>query len=90
MQASLIMVIDSLSKKIAETIFFEQEYLDIILLRNKVFDDFKCIWGPSIEKYDMCSKGHGSSEFQVVWHLEYQHCGLAAEWKNYASQRPLF
>ncbi|MDN5201339.1 DUF1330 domain-containing protein [Fulvivirgaceae bacterium BMA10] len=38
---SLVMIIDFPSKKIAETIFQEQEYLDIVPLREKVFKDFR-------------------------------------------------
>lgn len=42
----LYMVIDFPNKEVAETIFFEQEYLDIIPLRNKVFSDFKMYIAP--------------------------------------------
>lgn len=37
----LIMVIDFPSAEIAETIFFQPEYLSLIPLRDKVFSDFK-------------------------------------------------
>lgn len=40
------MVIDFPSKDIAETLFFDQEYLDIIPLRNKVFSVFKMYMAP--------------------------------------------
>jgi len=42
----LFMVIDFPSKEVAETIFFEQEYLDIIPLRDKIFKDFKMYIAP--------------------------------------------
>jgi uncharacterized protein (DUF1330 family) len=37
----LIMVIDFPTAEIAETLFFEQEYLDIIPLRDRIFADFR-------------------------------------------------
>ena len=37
----LIMVIDFPTQEIAETLFFEQEYLDIIPLRDRIFADFR-------------------------------------------------
>ena len=37
----LVMVIDFPNKKVAERIFFEQEYLDIIPLRDKIFRQFR-------------------------------------------------
>ncbi|MGI1679956.1 MAG: DUF1330 domain-containing protein [Cellvibrionaceae bacterium] len=42
----LIMVIDFPSKEIAESIFFKQEYLDIIPLRDKIFKQFKMYLAP--------------------------------------------
>ena len=36
----LIMLIDLPCQELAETIFFQQEYLDILPLRNKVFKTF--------------------------------------------------
>ncbi len=42
----LIMVIDFPSKEVAESIFFEQEYLDIIPLRDKIFKKFKMYLAP--------------------------------------------
>jgi len=42
----LIMVIDFPSVEIAETIFFEQEYLDIIPLRDKIFKEFNMYVAP--------------------------------------------
>jgi uncharacterized protein (DUF1330 family) len=38
---SLIMMIDFPAREIAETAFFEQEYLDLISLREKVFSKFQ-------------------------------------------------
>jgi uncharacterized protein (DUF1330 family) len=37
---SLVMVIDFPTEEVAATAFFEQEYLDIIPLRDKVFSEF--------------------------------------------------
>ncbi len=37
----LIMVIDFRTEEIAKTLFFEQEYLDIIPLRDRIFADFR-------------------------------------------------
>jgi uncharacterized protein (DUF1330 family) len=37
----LIMVIDFPTEEIAATLFFEQEYLDIIPLRDRIFADFR-------------------------------------------------
>jgi len=37
----LIMVIDFPTEEIAEALFFEQEYLDIIPLRDRIFADFR-------------------------------------------------
>jgi uncharacterized protein (DUF1330 family) len=37
----LIMVIDFPTQEIAETVFFKQEYLDIIPLRDRIFADFR-------------------------------------------------
>ena len=41
MVASLIMVIDFPTREAAETAFLEQEYLDLIPLRERVFSDFQ-------------------------------------------------
>ena len=38
---SLIMVIDFPTEELAATLFFEQEYLDVIPLRDKIFADFR-------------------------------------------------
>lgn len=38
---SLIMVIDFPTEELAETLFFEQEYLDVIPLRDRIFSDFR-------------------------------------------------
>ena len=38
---SLIMVIDFPTEELAETLFFEQEYLDVIPLRGRIFADFR-------------------------------------------------
>ena len=38
---SLIMVIDFPTEGLAETVFFEQEYLDVIPLRDRIFSDFR-------------------------------------------------
>ena len=37
----LIMVIDFPTEDLAERLFFEQEYLDIIPLRDRIFSDFR-------------------------------------------------
>jgi uncharacterized protein (DUF1330 family) len=37
----LIMVIDFPSEEIAGTLFFDQEYLDILPLRDRIFADFR-------------------------------------------------
>lgn len=37
----LIMVIDFPTEELAETLFFRQEYLDIIPLRDRIFADFR-------------------------------------------------
>ncbi|ONH30459.1 DUF1330 domain-containing protein [Pseudofrankia asymbiotica] len=37
----LIMVVDFPSEELAEGLFFAQEYLDIIPLRNRIFADFR-------------------------------------------------
>jgi uncharacterized protein (DUF1330 family) len=37
----LIMVIDFPTEEIAESLFFEQEYLDVIPLRDQIFADFR-------------------------------------------------
>jgi uncharacterized protein (DUF1330 family) len=37
----LIMVIDFPTGEIAETLFFRQEYLDILPLRDRIFADFR-------------------------------------------------
>jgi uncharacterized protein (DUF1330 family) len=38
---SLIMVIDFPTEGLAESLFFEQEYLDVIPLRDRIFADFR-------------------------------------------------
>jgi uncharacterized protein (DUF1330 family) len=38
---SLIMVIDFPTEELAESLFFEQEYLDVIPLRDRIFADFR-------------------------------------------------
>jgi len=38
---SLVMVIDFPTEELAATVFFEQEYLDVIPLREKIFADFR-------------------------------------------------
>ena len=38
---SLIMVIDFPTEELAESLFFEQEYLDVIPLRDRIFVDFR-------------------------------------------------
>ena len=38
---SLVMVIDFPTEELAETLFFEQEYLDVIPLRDRIFADFR-------------------------------------------------
>jgi hypothetical protein len=35
------MVIDFPTEELAATVFFEQEYLDVIPLRDKIFADFR-------------------------------------------------
>ena len=37
----LIMVIDFPSEELAETLFFQQEYLDVLPLRDRIFADFR-------------------------------------------------
>jgi uncharacterized protein (DUF1330 family) len=37
----LIMVIDFPTEELAETLFFRQEYLDILPLRDRIFSDFR-------------------------------------------------
>ncbi|MEA2601201.1 MAG: hypothetical protein QOF89_2193 [Acidobacteriota bacterium] len=38
---NLIMVIDFPTEELAETLFFKQEYLDILPLRDRIFADFR-------------------------------------------------
>lgn len=38
---SLVMVIDFPTGELAESLFFEQEYLDVIPLRDRIFADFR-------------------------------------------------
>ncbi|HSS76727.1 MAG TPA: DUF1330 domain-containing protein [Thermoanaerobaculia bacterium] len=38
---SLIMVIDFPTEELAESLFFEKEYLDVIPLRDRIFADFR-------------------------------------------------
>jgi uncharacterized protein (DUF1330 family) len=38
---NLIMVIDFPTAELAESVFFEQEYLDVIPLRDRIFADFR-------------------------------------------------
>jgi uncharacterized protein (DUF1330 family) len=37
----LVMVIDFPTEELAETLFFQQEYLDILPLRDRIFADFR-------------------------------------------------
>ena len=45
----LVMLIDFPTREIAESIFFAQEYLDLIPLRKKVFSDFNMYLAPNEE-----------------------------------------
>ena len=38
---NLIMVMDFPTEELAESLFFEQEYLDVIPLRDRIFADFR-------------------------------------------------
>lgn len=45
--ADMFMLIDFPNREIAESIFYAEEYLDIIPLRDKIFKDFNMYLSPS-------------------------------------------